>query len=244
MNILAIGNSFSQDATRYLHAVARADKKELSVANLYYGGCSLEQHFRFMQGERENYLYEYNGFSTGIYIHLKEALLIKPWDVITVQQASHFSGNYDTYQPYLEALVSYVRTLCPKAKLVVHQTWAYEKDSSRLLNMAKYATPEQMLEHIKKAYGQAAQDIGAAGTIPSGELFEKLLASGIERIHRDTFHARYGVGRYALALLWYRCLTGASVMENPFCDFDEDVTSEEAEIVRACVESFPAMSNF
>lgn len=244
MNILAIGNSFSQDATRYLHGIARADKKELSVANLYFGGCSLEQHFRFMQGDAEKYQYEYNGFSTGVFIHLKEALLIKPWDVITVQQASHDSPHYDTYQPYLDALVAYVRALCPKAKLVVHQTWAYEKDSPRLLTKAKYDTPQRMLEDIKSSYRQASQDIGAAGIIPSGELFEDLLSSGIERIHRDTFHARYGVGRYALALLWYRTLTGASVTENTFSDFDEEVSEKEMEIVKTCVEHFSPLPLF
>ena len=34
MNILAIGNSFSQDATRYLHQMAEADGGTLHIANL------------------------------------------------------------------------------------------------------------------------------------------------------------------------------------------------------------------
>ena len=34
MNILAIGNSFSQDATRYLNAIAKADNVDLTVVNL------------------------------------------------------------------------------------------------------------------------------------------------------------------------------------------------------------------
>ncbi len=46
MNILAIGNSFSQDATRYLHAVMQAGGVAGRVVNLYIGGCSLEQHWR------------------------------------------------------------------------------------------------------------------------------------------------------------------------------------------------------
>ena len=36
--ILCIGNSFSQDATRYLEAIADG---ELFVRNCYIGGCSL-----------------------------------------------------------------------------------------------------------------------------------------------------------------------------------------------------------
>ena len=41
MNILAIGNSFSQDAMRYLHKIAKADGVEFECFNIYIGGCSL-----------------------------------------------------------------------------------------------------------------------------------------------------------------------------------------------------------
>ena len=34
MNILAIGNSFSQDATRYLQAIARSQGEKWNVVNL------------------------------------------------------------------------------------------------------------------------------------------------------------------------------------------------------------------
>ena len=44
--ILAIGNSFSQDATHYLHQIAEADGVETKVVNLYIGGCSLERHWQ------------------------------------------------------------------------------------------------------------------------------------------------------------------------------------------------------
>ena len=46
MNVLAIGNSFSQDATRYLHQVAKSAGVYLEVFNLEIGGCPLSKHFR------------------------------------------------------------------------------------------------------------------------------------------------------------------------------------------------------
>ncbi len=55
MNILAIGNSFSEDATRYLHGIARARGETLYVANLYIGGCSFEKHFRNFHSEGRVY---------------------------------------------------------------------------------------------------------------------------------------------------------------------------------------------
>ena len=129
MNILSIGNSFSQDAQRYLHQIAKADGKVLKCYNLYIGGCPLSRHYRNMLSEQQEYTLEMNGVSTGFHVSLKEALLNRNWDIITVQQVSQQSPNYDTYQPYLDGLVEYVRLLVPKAKIAIHQTWAYEQGS-------------------------------------------------------------------------------------------------------------------
>ena len=63
IKILAIGNSFSQDATYYLHQIAAADDVDIKVVNLYIGGCSLERHWNNIQNEAEEYLLEENGCS-------------------------------------------------------------------------------------------------------------------------------------------------------------------------------------
>ncbi|MBQ9098341.1 MAG: DUF4886 domain-containing protein [Clostridia bacterium] len=230
MHILAIGNSFSQDATRYLHGIARKAGEKLTVVNLYIGGCSLERHYRNMLSGERVYELQVNGQRSGFSVSLQEALLNRSWDVITLQQASPSSPKYSTYQPYLQELSAYVRRLCPKAKQMIHQTWAYEKDSEKLNTLMGYSDPAQMTADIMAAYEQAAADIGAAAVIPSGELFAKMLENGIETVHRDTFHARLGVGRYALGLLWFGVLTGKSVEADAFDDFDEPVTATERAI--------------
>lgn len=38
MKILAIGNSFSEDACRYIHKIAAADGQNIKTVNLYIGG--------------------------------------------------------------------------------------------------------------------------------------------------------------------------------------------------------------
>ena len=235
MNILAIGNSFSRDATRYLYEIARKEKVKLSVANLYIGGCPLETHFRNMLSGERKYILDYNGQTTGFPISIDEALLNRSWDVITVQQASTGSFKYETYQPYLDALVNHVRQYCPKAKIVIHQTWAYEDNSERLLNVAKYETSKAMSCDIVKAYTQAAKDICADGMIPSGEMFDRLKAAGITHVHRDTYHASFGLGRYALALLWYGVICQKDVSTDTFDDLDEPVSEAERAIVVRCV---------
>ena len=49
MKILSIGNSFSQDAHRWLYKLAKLNGIELETANLYIGGCSLETHFKNLE---------------------------------------------------------------------------------------------------------------------------------------------------------------------------------------------------
>ena len=235
MNILSIGNSFSQDAQRYLHEIAKADGFDLQSFNLYIGGCSLSRHYRNMLSAERAYTLEMNGHSTGFFVSLQEALLNRNWDVVTIQQVSQESPDYETYQPYLNELVDYVRLCVPKAKILVHQTWAYEQGSQRLHDFG-YADQADMFRGLKAAYEKAAQDIDADGIIPSGEVLQALLANGIEKVHRDTFHASFGLGRFALGLTWYTVLTGRDVEGIAFSGFAEEVTPQQIAIVKKCVK--------
>ena len=166
---------------------------------------------------------------------MDEALLNRDWDVITVQQVSQESPKYDTYQPYLDVLMEYIRRLVPKAKIAVHQTWAYEQGSKRLNEELKYCDYRQMLTDIVGAYQKAAEHIKADYMIPAGEVFGAMLENGIPKIHRDTFHASLGLGRYALGLTWYKVLTGNDIAENMFNDFDEEVSAWQIAIAKKCV---------
>ena len=96
---------------------------------------------------------------------------------------------------------------------------------------------EFMLEGIRRAYARARAEIGAEAIIPSGELMELLRVNGASKIYRDTFHASYGLGRYAVGLLWYKLFTGRDVSANTFCQLDEEVSAEDLAIARRCVSS-------
>ena len=85
MDILSIGNSFSQDAQRYLHRIAKADGYTLNAFNLIIGGCPLSLHYRNMISEERAYTLEMNGENTGLTVSLKDALLNRNWDVVTIQ---------------------------------------------------------------------------------------------------------------------------------------------------------------
>ena len=92
-----------------------------------------------------------------------------------------------------------------------------------------------MFEDVRASYEKAAKDIKADFIIPSGELFQKLISSGIERVHRDTFHASLGLGSYGVGLLWDSFVSGNDVKQNTFCDFDEEISKTEIEKAKECV---------
>ena len=236
MKILSIGNSFSQDAQRYLHRLAKAEGEDIKTVNLYIGGCSLRQHYLNMLDDNAHYDFEFNGEKTGIKVSIRQALVSDEWDYVTLQQASPLSGKIESYEPYLTALADYVLKYCPKTQLLVHQTWAYEAESEKLYKLG-YETPEQMFADVRNAYHQAAKAIGAEGIIPSGEAMLAAVHNGIGKIHRDTFHASLGAGRYLLALTWYKTLTGNNVTGNAFDELDEPITDEEREIIIRTVYS-------
>ncbi len=230
MKVLSIGNSFSQDAQRYLHRLAAGEGVNMKCVNLYIGGCTLRTHYLNMLSNAEAYDFQFNGQSTGIKISISKALASDDWDVVTLQQASHKSYDYASYTPYLEALAEYVRKYCPHAKIYIHETWAYEAGSTRLASTG-FETPEDMLAAARASYANAASAILADGIIPSGDAMLAAVHGGIAKIHRDTFHASLGAGRYLLALTWYRALTGGDIWNNRFDELDEPIDEFEREIV-------------
>lgn len=230
IHVLSIGNSYSQDAQRYLHDLARSEGVPMETVNLYIGGCPLERHFRNLVGDREEYTLQVNGHvAEGFMIGITEALTARAWDVVTLQQASPQSYVEDSYYPYINELADYVRSVCPKAKILIHQTWGYEDGSERIHNQG-FETYDEMFAAIRPCYDKAADVIGADGILPGGLAFQYALRHGVEKIHRDTFHASYGLGRFILGLVWYGMITGNDISKVNYHDFDEDVSEEEYQI--------------
>lgn len=229
MKILSIGNSFSQDAQRYLHRLAKHQGVDMKTVNLYIGGCPLRSHYLNILDDTVAYEFQFNGQPTGLKVSIRQVLRSDSWDYVTIQQASHDSARFATYEPYLETIVSYVKKYCPTAKILVHQTWAYENGSQKLMNQG-FATDEEMFAQVEKAYEKAREMISADGLIPAGKAMLTLSKAGLP-VHRDTYHANFGYGRYLLALVWFKYLTGRDISTNDFNEFDMPVSDEERKIV-------------
>lgn len=234
MKILSIGNSFSQDAHRYIKGVCEADGLEVRNVNLYIGGCSFERHYNNMVTGECAYSLEESGVSTGRMISLDDALALDDWDVITLQEVSWRSVKVENYEPYMSAIAAHVRERVPSAKIYLHKTWGYESLSEKVISRG-YERQTEMYADICRACDEAKRIIGADGIIPAGEAMDKLALLGY-KVHRDTFHASLALGRYAIALTWVKALFGAAAAGNSFRAFDEPLSDEDIAVVQRVVD--------
>lgn len=235
IRILSIGNSFSTDATTYLHSLSSGTEVEIETVNLYIGGCSLERHWNNILSNDKAYLKEVNGVSTENYVSIQEELQTGCWDYVTLQQASHESNDYGKYQPYLKDIYDYVRN-ATRAEIVIHQTWAYEDGSDKLIKLMGYKKRCEMFQDLKKAYELASKDTGMSRIIPCGWIFEQMLACGFTKIHRDTFHASIPDGRLILSSVWYEFFTGCSAVTTSF--LPEGMSKEQGDYLKNKVHEF------
>ena len=228
MKVLSIGNSFSVDATRYLHRAAKACGMDITTVNLYIGGCSLYTHYINALEDLPKYELFFNGDDTGFFVSIKQALITHQYDVITLQQASHFSFDPDTYEPYTSFLCDYIKKYCPKAKLFIHQTWGYRNESARLERFG-FENHAKMYDLVEKCYDLMYDSTDAFGLLPSGKAMCLLDSYGYSgsQTHRDDIHVSLGLGRYTLALTWLEYLTGFDIRECDFAEFDVDMSDVE-----------------
>lgn len=52
------------------------------------------------------------------------------------------------------------------------------------------------------------------------------------RMHRDTFHADLGIGRYLLSLTWYHTIIGKKPTKE-YNEFDVEVSEEDRKIINS-----------
>ena len=221
--ILAIGNSFSEDAIEQnLHEIADADGFRTIIGNLYIPGCSLERDMECANGNLPAFRYRKIGVDGKMVQtdneQLEKALLDEQWDYVSVQQASHFSGMYDTYQPYIKELISYVKKHIPShTKIIFHQTWAYSKDSNHEAFIRYEKNQIKMYESIVACTQKVMMDCHPDVLVPAGTAIQNARTSFLgDRLNRDGYHLNLTYGRYTAACTWYQAIFGKSVLGNSY----------------------------
>lgn len=239
MKILSIGNSFSEDAQRWLNALAKMHGTDIHCANLYIGGCSLETHWLNNRENNAYYDYQINGQPAEEKISIADALTRDYWDIVTLQQVSNFSGMPETYEPYLSELLETVKSALPRAEIYLHETWAYEIDTEHP-GFANYNnSQEEMHRRIRSTVAEAAERIGVR-VIPTGDVIQSLrqkpefdYPGGGVSLCRDGYHLTYDIGRFSAGATWFVTLTGQKIDITEFENFDKTLLSKIISVVNS-----------
>lgn len=236
VRILAIGNSFSEDAIEsHLYNLAKADGKKVIIGNMYIGGASLELHVQNANTNASTY--EYRKIDTGgvkknyIKTSISTALADEQWDYISFQQVSQNSGQYNTYESSLPVLYNYVKDKAknPSVKYILHQTWAYAQSSTHT-GFANYNNNQMtMYNAIVDAYSRAKTLINADLIVPAGTTIQNARTSLVgDNFTRDGYHLTIPFGRYTAACSWFETIFGKSVVGNTY--YPSELSSFEASI--------------
>ena len=234
LKIIAIGNSFSEDAIENnLWELLDAAGIPAVVGNLYIGGCTLERHYNNAMADAGEYRYRkvVNGKTVEKWgVKISEALKEEKWTHVSFQQASGVSGIYPTYDPYLKELIKYVKGFVPaSATLIFHQTWAYSKDSDHGAFPQYGRNQMNMYDFIVNAVSSALADHPEITLlVPSGTAIQNARTSAMgDTFNRDGFHLEFTYGRYAAACTWFAALTGLRASDNSWkpASIDEETAA-------------------
>ncbi len=237
VKILAIGNSFSEDAIEnYLYDLAISTDKKTIIANLYIGGAPLSLHLKNANEDANKYRYRKTGLdgkkNTTQDVSISQALKDEHWDYISFQQASPLSGKYDVVMESLPGLVHYVReTVNPEAQFVYHQTWAYQHDSTHK-GFANYNRDQITMYNAIVDVSKKVSKLGDFKyIIPAGTAIQNARTSSMgDTFTRDGYHLQLDYGRFTAACTWYEKIFSEDVRKNPYRP--EKVTELQAKIAK------------
>ena len=214
IKVLAVGNSFSQDAVeQYLYELAAAQGDSLIIGNAYIyrkvvGGVKAVRRKATLQS----------------------IIRDEQWDIITLQQASQLSGVSSSYSnlAQLKRLIqSYTTNL--HVQFMWHMTWAYAEDFTQ----DRFAPYDYDQRKMYSAIVSTMQNV-----LPAVGGFSRIIPSGIaiqlaryrlgDILNRDGFHLSYALGRYTAACTWCEVLTGRIIDGNRY--WPATISTEEAAI--------------
>lgn len=232
IRVLAIGNSFSEDAVeQYLFELARAQGDSLIIGNAYIPGCSIDRHYANLLGDSA--LYEYRKVVGNIKYErkrrtLKNIICDEQWDIISLQQASRLSGiptSYGNLGRLKRMVANYATNL--HVQFVWHMTWAYAKTFESANFKAYGYNQHTMYSSIVSAMLNVLPDVDIHRIIPSGIAIQLMRYQMGDILNRDGFHLSLTIGRYTAACTWCEFLTGKSVEGNKYRP--GTLTEEEAQ---------------
>ena len=219
LSILAIGNSFSDDAMEYVYNIAHSlGIEQIYLGRLYIGSCTLEMHRQNAEGNAGVYTYYYNTSGEWVKVSGKSmlyALNRHSWDFVTLQQQSGRSGLPETYNGDLTYLINYVKKHenAVNARLAWHMTWAYQQNSTKA-DFDNYNNSQKVMYNaiISTVQSKIVTNANFSYVIPSGTAVQNARTSIIgDTMTRDGYHMSRPYGRYVTGLTFVKTLTGLDI---------------------------------
>ena len=138
LRILAVGNSFSDDAMEYLPALLESmGIDDVELARLYVGGCSLEQHLRFHVGGESRYEFYRSAAGENRWVKSKERVSLRDALFARRMGHNHLTAGIGLLGPLRELPALPRRPdghhsgrAAPSRSWTWHMTWSYSTDST------------------------------------------------------------------------------------------------------------------
>ena len=236
LNILMIGNSFCYYFTDELYGMAQAAGIKVRVSNIYYSGCTLEQHWNWWKTGEAKYTFitsnEIGQVESIDGTTLEYCLKQANWDIISLQEASgrqrigSAAEVLATNKTFRTDIYNYLKEQFPKSQLYWHQTWAYQVGyDDNGYKMADAAQQTQVAELIRDIAIGICEENGVK-RIPSGAAWQIVRDGGYDNLCArlaikqglgDFLHdGDIGGGQYLNACVWFEVLFGKSCVGNTF----------------------------
>lgn len=238
LKVLTLGHSLTVDCGHMLALIAAAEGYEhLKVGTLYYSGCPLNKHVKFLQSDSPEYaLYISSTENPNVPpeittdVTMGYALRYDYWDIIVMQGGVFEIAEDETYKAgFIQTIQDYVNRnkLNPNAPFYWHMPWATPVDDELRAKYPfepnSYFTSYADYGHNRTNFYNALTkcvsdnimtDPTFTGLIPSGTAIENALSSYLEEkdLHRDYAHAS-DFGRVIASYTWFCVLTGVEELK-------------------------------
>ena len=232
LKVLTLGHSLSLNACFMLNMVAHAEGYEsMKIGTLYYSGCPLSKHVKFLQNDSAEYSLHVSSTETPNKppevmedYTMKNAILFDYWDVIVMQSGGSeardgvglVNGNLQIIQKYVNE-----NKKNPNAVFMWHQAWASatDPDLQRESGAKTYAQYDNDRRKMFAASMEGVRnfilpDETFAAYIPAGTAVENAISSYLTEkdILCDYAHAG-DLGRLIAAYTYFCVLTGIEKLE-------------------------------
>jgi len=235
VDILMIGHSLCYYYVEELYGMLSSAGIKANVCNVYYSGCSVEQHWNWWKNGEANYQFfitNENGRVKTSGVSLEWCLAQREWDVISLEESP---SKYSAEDPMAEMEISrmwrtelwdYLKEQFPDSRYFWQQSWSRQVGDKYYVMESKEKQQYIADQHktvdtlICKELDLERVCSGDAWQIVRNEYGYDNLCARIgkgDNHEGDNGHdGDWGGGQYLNACVWYEVITGDSCIGNTY----------------------------